>query len=134
MEIKNIILGITGGIAAYKTPSLVRLLKKQGFNVKVILTENGKKFVTPLSLETVSQNRVYTGLFEKNSNNMEHISLSAWSDLVLIAPATANIIFLIMTNVVIQNIKLYRKELLVVLYLSWSRAIIQKKHHAANRY
>jgi phosphopantothenoylcysteine decarboxylase / phosphopantothenate---cysteine ligase len=92
MKINNIILGVTGGIAAYKTPSLVRLLKKQGFNVKVILSENGKQFVTPLSLETVSQNQVYTGLFDKNSNNMEHISLSAWGDLVLIAPATANII------------------------------------------
>ena len=88
----NILLGITGGIAAYKCCELVRLFKKDGHDVKVVLTKHAKKFVTPLTLETLSGNPVYTDLFKKGSFSTEHINLSKWGDVLLVAPATANII------------------------------------------
>lgn len=93
-KIENIIVGITGGIAAYKSPELVRLLKKERFNIKVILTKNAEHFVTPLTLAVLSENKVYTRLFPQNREDEEirHISLAHWADLMLIAPATANII------------------------------------------
>ncbi|GIM51775.1 phosphopantothenoylcysteine decarboxylase [Capnocytophaga cynodegmi] len=86
----NIILGITGGIAAYKTPHLVRLLVKKGHNVKVILTESAKEFVTPLTLATVSKNEVISSFKTTNNNWNNHVELALWTDLLLIAPATAN--------------------------------------------
>ncbi len=90
---KKILLIICGGIAAYKSLELIRLLRKSGSYVKTILTENAKKFVTPLSIVSLSQEKVYTNLFDyKNESEMDHISLSRWSDLILIAPATANTI------------------------------------------
>jgi len=88
----NIILGITGGIAAYKACDLIRLFTKAGHNVKVILTDNGSRFVTELTLETLSGNRVYKSLFGKDSFSTEHITLSKWADALLVAPASANII------------------------------------------
>lgn len=90
---KRILLGVSGGIAAYKTPEIVRLIVKNGGAVKVVLTDSGSKFVAQTSLETVSGNRVYTDLFPKDGNyDPLHISLARWADAILVAPATANII------------------------------------------
>ena len=88
----NIVLGITAGIAAYKTPQLVRLLTKKEHNVKVILTENAKEFVTPLTLSTVSKNPVLTNFSSPEGNWHSHVELALWADAMLIAPATANTI------------------------------------------
>ena len=88
---KKIILIIGGGIAAYKTLELIRLLKKQDCEIKVILTKSGKKFVTPLSLASLSQNKVYQDLFDSDQEaEMDHISLSRWCDIIVFAPITAN--------------------------------------------
>ncbi len=88
---KKVLLIISGGIAAYKSLELIRLLKKRGSFVKIILTKNAKKFVTPLSVVSLSQEKVYEDLFDhKNESEMDHISLSRWADLILVAPATAN--------------------------------------------
>ena len=90
---KKILLIICGGIAAYKSLEVIRLLKKNGSSVKTILTNNAKNFITPLSVASLSQEKVYTDLFNSdNESEMDHISLSRWSDLILIAPATANTI------------------------------------------
>jgi len=88
---KKILLIICGGIAAYKSLEIIRLLRKNGSSVKTILTKNAKNFITPLSVTSLSQEKVYTDLFNSdNESEMDHISLSRWSDLILIAPATAN--------------------------------------------
>jgi len=88
---KKIILIIGGGIAAYKSLDLIRLLKKQECEIKVVLTESGKKFVTPLSISSLSQNKVYEDIFNsENEAEMDHISLSRWCDIILFAPITAN--------------------------------------------
>ena len=90
---KNILVGITGGIAAFKSASIVSLLKKKGYNVKVVMTENATNIIGPLTLETLSKNRVYVDMWDKNPHyEVEHISLADWADIVLIAPATYNII------------------------------------------
>ena len=90
---KKIVVGISGGIAAYKIPELIRLLKKAGAEVKVTTTNHALEFVTPLVLETLSGNKVYTDVFATgNDHTTEHISLPDWADLMIIAPATANII------------------------------------------
>ena len=90
---KKILLIICGGIAAYKSLELIRLLKKKSAEVKTVLTKNATKFVTPLSIASLSQEKVYTNLFDHdNEAEMDHISLSRWSDLILIAPITANTI------------------------------------------
>ena len=90
---KKILLIICGGIAAYKSLELIRLLKKDGVSIKTILTKNGAEFVTPLSISSLSQSKVYQDLFRvENEAEMDHISLSRWADLILIAPATANTI------------------------------------------
>jgi phosphopantothenoylcysteine decarboxylase/phosphopantothenate--cysteine ligase len=90
---KNILLGITGGIAAYKAANICSLLRKNGYNVKVIMTKNATEIITPLTLETLSKNRVSIDMWAEKSNiDVEHINLADWADLVLIAPATYNII------------------------------------------
>ena len=90
---KKILLIICGGIAAYKSLDVIRNLKKNGSIVKTIITKNAKNFVTPLSIVSLSQEKVYTDLFNsENEAEMDHISLSRWADLILIAPATANTI------------------------------------------
>ncbi|WAM35366.1 bifunctional phosphopantothenoylcysteine decarboxylase/phosphopantothenate--cysteine ligase CoaBC [Caldicellulosiruptor acetigenus] len=90
---KNVLIGICGGIAAYKVCELIRLLKKNEANVKVIMTKNAQKFITPLTLQTLSQNKIYTDTFESEySYDIEHISLTTWADILVVAPATANII------------------------------------------
>ncbi|MWP49143.1 MULTISPECIES: bifunctional phosphopantothenoylcysteine decarboxylase/phosphopantothenate--cysteine ligase CoaBC [unclassified Gilliamella] len=90
---KRILLGITGGIAAYKCPDLVRHLKKCGAQVRVVLTDSASHFVTKMTLQAVSGNSVSSDLFDPSAElSMSHIELAKWADLVLIAPATANII------------------------------------------
>ena len=93
LEDKKILLIICGGIAAYKSLELIRLFKKKGAFVKTILTKSANKFVTPISVISLSQEKVYSDLFDhENEAEMDHIKLSRWSDLILIAPATANTI------------------------------------------
>jgi len=90
---KKILLIICGGISAYKSLELIRLFKKQGTEVKTILTKSAKEFVTPLSVASLSQEKVYDDLFNaENEAEMDHISLSRWADVILVAPATANTI------------------------------------------
>ncbi|MDC1245350.1 bifunctional phosphopantothenoylcysteine decarboxylase/phosphopantothenate--cysteine ligase CoaBC [Pelagibacteraceae bacterium] len=90
---KKILLIICGGISAYKSLELIRLLKKQDIEVRTILTKSAKEFVTPLSVASLSQGKVYDDLFSvKNEAEMDHISLSRWADVILVVPATANTI------------------------------------------
>jgi len=90
---KKILLIICGGISAYKSLEVIRSLKKKGAKVKTILTKSAKEFVTPLSITSLSQEKVYDDLFSpENEAEMDHISLSRWSDVILVAPATANTI------------------------------------------
>ena len=90
---KNILLGVTGGIAAYKSANIVSLLKKKGYNVKVIMTKNATEIITPLTLETLSRERVYVSMWDRTPHfEVEHISLAQWADVVLVAPATYNIV------------------------------------------
>ena len=90
---KNILVGVTGGIAAYKSAGIVSLLKKKGYDVKIVMTENATKIIGPLTLETLSRNRIYVDMWDDNPHyEVEHISLADWADMVLIAPATFNII------------------------------------------
>ena len=93
IENKKILLVICGGISAYKSLEIIRLLKKRGASVKTILTKSAKEFVTALSVASLSQEKVYDDLFShENESEMDHISLSRWSDLILVAPTTANTI------------------------------------------
>jgi phosphopantothenoylcysteine decarboxylase / phosphopantothenate---cysteine ligase len=88
---KKILIIIGGGIAAYKALDLIRLLKKENAEVKVIITKSGKEFVTPLSLTTLTKNKVYEDIFDKSSEaEIDHISLSRWADLIVVLPTTAN--------------------------------------------
>ena len=90
---KKILLIICGGISAYKSLELIRLLKKKEVEIKTILTKNSKKFITPLSVTSLTQNKVYDDLFNaENESEMDHISLSRWCDAIVIVPATANTI------------------------------------------
>jgi phosphopantothenoylcysteine decarboxylase/phosphopantothenate--cysteine ligase len=90
---KKILLIICGGISAYKSLELIRLLRKQDVEVKTILTKSAKEFITPLSVASLSQGKVYEDLFNtENEAEMNHISLSRWADVILVVPATANTI------------------------------------------
>ena len=90
---KKILLIICGGIAAYKSLETIRILKKNECEIKTILTKSAKEFVTPLSVASLSQGKVYDDLFSvENENEMDHITLSRWADLILVEPATANTI------------------------------------------
>ncbi len=90
---KEIIIGITGSIAAYKAAELVRRLKEENSGVTVIMTEKATRFITPLTLETLSRSPVYCSLFPgEKERDLTHISLAGKADLILIAPATANLI------------------------------------------
>lgn len=90
---KNILLGISGGIAAYKSAELVRLLRKQGANVRVCMTASAQQFITPLTLQALSGNAVHTELLDPAAElGMGHIELARWADYILIAPATANVL------------------------------------------
>jgi phosphopantothenoylcysteine decarboxylase / phosphopantothenate---cysteine ligase len=90
---KHILIGVTGGIAAYKTATIIRLLVKEGAEVKVIMTSHAKEFITPLTLATLSKNPVLTEFYDpQNGDWNSHVDLGLWADLYLIAPATANTI------------------------------------------
>ena len=90
---KNILLGVTGGIAAYKSAEIVRHLKKSGASVRVVMTRSAEEFITPLTLQALSGNRVSTELLDAEAEAaMGHIELAKWADGILIAPATANTI------------------------------------------
>ena len=90
---KKILLIVCGGIAAYKSLELIRLLKKNNAEIKTILTKNAKEFITPLSVASLSQGKVYDDLFSvENESEMDHIALSRWADVIIVAPATANTI------------------------------------------
>ena len=110
---KKILLGVSGGIAAYKTASLVRLFIKAGAHVQVIMTPASKDFITPLTLSTLSRNPVYSSFYNQDDENEKwnnHVELALWADLMIIAPATANTLSK-MTNGSCDN-------LLVATYLS----------------
>lgn len=89
---KNVLLGICAGIAAYKIPSLIRLLVKQGASVRVIVTEDAKQFVTELTLSVLSKNEVFSSFTDQRGNWNSHVELAMWADVMVIAPATANTI------------------------------------------
>ncbi len=110
---KKILLGISGGIAAYKTALLVRLFVKAGAHVQVIMTPASKDFITPLTLSTLSKNPVYSSFYDSESENEKwnnHVELGLWADLMVIAPATANTLSK-MANGICDN-------LLIATYLS----------------
>ncbi len=93
MSLKNkkILLIIGGGISAYKSLDLIRLLKKQNVNIRTIITKSGKEFVTPLSVATLTKGKVFEDIFDKkNETEIDHISLSRWADLIIVLPTTAN--------------------------------------------
>ena len=93
MTVKNkkILIIVGGGIAAYKSLDLIRLLKKNNNDVKTILTKSGKEFVTPLSITTLTKNKTFEDIFDKNTESeIDHISLSRWADLIIVMPTTAN--------------------------------------------
>jgi len=88
---KKILFIICGGISAYKSLEIIRLFKKNGAEIKTILTASAKEFITPLSVASLSQGKVYSDLFSvENETEMDHIALSRWADIILVAPATAN--------------------------------------------
>ena len=93
MTVKNkkILIIICGGIAAYKSLDLIRLLKKNNNEVKTILTKSGKEFVTPLSVSTLTRSKTFENIFDKDTEvEIDHISLSIWADLIIVLPTTAN--------------------------------------------
>ena len=90
---KNIIIGITGSISAYKAPDIIRRMQEEGADVKVVLTEGGREFITELTLQTISKNQVHSNIWDKEAElSMGHISLARWADIILIDPASANTI------------------------------------------
>jgi len=93
MSLKNkkILIIVGGGISAYKALDLIRLLKKNNVDIKTILTKSGKEFVTPLSITTLTKNKTFEDIFDKNSEaEIDHIALSRWADLIIVLPTTAN--------------------------------------------
>ncbi|MFO3719080.1 bifunctional phosphopantothenoylcysteine decarboxylase/phosphopantothenate--cysteine ligase CoaBC [Staphylococcus felis] len=90
---KNILVAVTGGIAAYKAIDLTSKLTQSGYNVRVMLTQHAQEFVTPLAFQAISRNAVYTNTFhEENPAEIQHVALGDWADVIVVAPATANII------------------------------------------
>ena len=115
----NVLIGVTGCIAAYKTLELMRLLIKDGFSVKTVLSENVKKFISPLTFKTLSQAPVYTDLFMSDNDwNPLHIELINWADIFVIAPASANTISKIACgiadNLLCSTVLAYDKMIMLV--------------------
>jgi len=103
---KHILIGVTGGIAAYKTASIIRLLVKDGAEIRVLMTSHAKEFITPLTLATLSKNPVLAEFYNpENGDWNSHVDLGLWADLYLIAPATANSIAK-MANGIVDNLLL----------------------------
>ncbi len=124
---KKILLGISGGIAAYKSCELVRSLVKNKYSVHVVMTKNAVKFIAPLTFKTLSSNPVFIEMFAENNDNvMPHISLSDMSDILVIVPATANIIGKIANGIA--------DDLLSTLCLSFSGRILIAPAMNSNMY
>lgn len=113
---KNILIGVTGGIAAYKIPFLVRLLVQNGFRVKVIMTDAAQKFVTPETISVLSKDVVYTSFFNERREWNNHVHLADWADIFVIAPATANTIAKLANG--------YCDNLLMATYLSYNKKVL----------
>ncbi|MCQ2743579.1 MAG: bifunctional phosphopantothenoylcysteine decarboxylase/phosphopantothenate--cysteine ligase CoaBC [bacterium] len=129
---KKILIGITGGISAYKIPSLVRLFKKNGADVKVVMTPSATNFVTELTLKTVSNNEVYIDNFKIEDYKPEHISLCDWADIFVIAPASANTISKISNgicdNLLTSIVCAYKKQIVFVPAMNtgmWENQFVQ---------
>ncbi|NPA73700.1 MAG: bifunctional phosphopantothenoylcysteine decarboxylase/phosphopantothenate--cysteine ligase CoaBC, partial [Epsilonproteobacteria bacterium] len=114
---KNIVVGVTGSIAIYKALELIRLFIKSSANVKVVMSESAKEFITPLTFETVSQNIVLHKDTESWANDNNHIGISKWADIFVIAPATANTINKIgagiADNLLLDSVLAYDKTLVI---------------------
>ncbi len=138
---KNILIGITGGIAAYKICGLVRMFKKQGANVKTVLTKHALEFVTPLTLKTLSQEPVYVNQFDYEDKKPEHIALCDWADVFLIAPASANTIGKI-ANGICDNLLTslacaFQKQIIFAPAMNtgmWNNKAVQKNIEALKTY
>jgi len=89
---KNIVIGVSGSIAAYKSAEIVREFRKKKWNVQVIMTREAMNFITPLTLSTLSGKPVYSDMFDVNNFDEDHISIAEFADIILVAPATANVI------------------------------------------
>lgn len=113
---KNILIGVTGGIAAYKIPLLVRLLVQENYNVKIIMTDEASHFVTPETLSVLSKSPVYTSFFNEKREWNNHVHLADWADLFVIAPATANTLAKIANG--------YCDNLLLATYLSYNKKVL----------
>jgi len=130
----NILLGVTGCISCYKAAYLVRLLVKEGFDVKVILTESAQKFVTPLTFKCLSKNKVYTQLFSEDDEwDVEHVSLASWSDVMIVAPASANTIskiaYGIADNLFLTTLLAFDKKIIIAPSMNdkmWANEMISK--------
>ena len=93
MKDKHVLVGVTGGIAAYKVAELVRIFRKDGAEVRVVVTKNACEFVAPLTFETLSDNPVAMSMWERRTESpTEHIALARWADVFVVAPATANVV------------------------------------------
>ncbi|MFT7496362.1 MAG: phosphopantothenoylcysteine decarboxylase/phosphopantothenate--cysteine ligase, partial [Urechidicola sp.] len=113
---KKILLGITGGIAAYKSAELVRLFIKANFEVRVVMTKSAREFVQPLTYQALSGHRVYTDTFDGEADSaMDHIELARWADLMLIAPASSNTLAKLASG--------YADNLLLTLCLAFKKAV-----------
>lgn len=133
LENKNILIGISGGIAAYKICTLIRLYKKAGANVRVMLTPNALSFVTKLTLETISNNEVYVDNFEIQEYKPEHISLCDEADICVLAPATANTISKIANglcdNLLTSTVCAFSKPILIAPAMNtnmWNNPFVQE--------
>ena len=133
LENKNILIGITGGIAAYKICTLIRLFKKAKANVRVMLTHNAQNFVTKLTLESLSNNEVYVDHFEIQEYKPEHISLCDEADILVLAPATANTISKIANgicdNLLTSTVCAFSKPILIAPAMNtnmWNNSFIQE--------
>ena len=133
LENKNILIGISGGIAAYKICTLIRLYKKAGANVRVMLTPNALSFVTKLTLETLSNNEVYVDNFEIQEYKPEHISLCDEADICVLAPATANTISKIANglcdNLLTSTVCAFSKPILIAPAMNtnmWNNPFVQE--------
>ena len=92
LENKEILVGVTGGISVYKACEMVRLLMKEGANVRVVMTKNAEKFVSKMTFQYLSGNKVLSNMYDETESEISHISLADSSDLILVCPATANFI------------------------------------------
>lgn len=121
---RNVLLGVTGGIAAYKSAELIRQLQLLGANVRVIMTHGAREFITPLTLQALSGNPVHTELLDEQAEQgMGHIELARWADLLLIAPATADLLARLATGRADDLLTTTALATAAPLLVAWSRHI-----------